>query len=209
MEGSMKSHFSLVTAVFTLSISVAAYCQDPVVSKDGLSVHRIQRGDMPIVAQATGTIKSLQPFLAWLKISTNDHDPCQAGNSAKVELEPSKPPVDGRVLGVSERGGTFCEVEIYGEPPASIAVGREVTSLVDVGTLKNVIFFGRPAQSSAYGVAELFVLDSGSSFAYRTTVRYGLMSGPLIQVVSGLDPGDQVIVTDMSAWKSAKRVKLE
>jgi len=40
-------------------------------------------------------------------------------------------------------------------------------------------------------------------------VRFGMLSGPLIQVVSGLDPGDQVIVTDMSQWEKAERVKLE
>jgi hypothetical protein len=47
------------------------------------------------------------------------------------------------------------------------------------------------------------------AFAYRRTVRYGMLSGPLIQVVSGLDPGDRVIVTDMSQWEKAERVKLE
>lgn len=205
----MKCHFASLMAGLSLFLPLAAYSQIPVVSKDGVSVHRIERGDMPIVAQASGSIKSLQPFEALLKVAAKDHDTCQAGRTAKVELEPSQPPFTGRVLGASGAVDTSCVVEIYGSAPAEAAVVNQVNALVEVGTLKNVTFFGRPAKSSAYSVAQLFVLESGSSFAYRTTVRYRMLSGPLIQVVSGLDPGDQVIVTDMSQWEKAERVKLE
>jgi hypothetical protein len=35
------------------------------------------------------------------------------------------------------------------------------------------------------------------------------MSGPLIQVLHGLKPGDKVIVTDMSKWADIARVRIE
>ncbi|MBV9224239.1 MAG: hypothetical protein JOY85_09435 [Acidobacteriaceae bacterium] len=85
----------------------------------------------------------------------------------------------------------------------------KVGALIEAAELKNVVFFGRPADSSANSVATLFVIEPDSSFARRVTVRYGKISGPLIQVVEGLAPGDRVIVTDMSKWASYPRVRIQ
>ena len=74
--------------------------------------------------------------------------------------------------------------------------------------LKDVIFFGRPATSRPNSTDILFVLE-GASRARRVPVRYGAMSGPLIQVLEGLAPGDKVIVTDMSKWADLPSVRLE
>jgi hypothetical protein len=88
------------------------------------------------------------------------------------------------------------------------AVSTRVDALVQTGELTNVVFFGRPAASSANREAIVFVLEPGSAFARRATVRYGAISGPLIQIVEGLAPGDRVIVTDMSKWAKYPRVRI-
>ena len=74
--------------------------------------------------------------------------------------------------------------------------------------MKDIVFFGRPAISKPNSTATLFVLE-GNSHARRVTVRYGVISGPLIQVLDGLVPGERVIVTDMSKWADVARVRLE
>ena len=50
---------------------------------------------------------------------------------------------------------------------------------------------------------------AAGAYARRVTIRYGRMSGPLIQVLEGLSPGDRVIVTDMSQWSNVERVRIE
>jgi HlyD family secretion protein len=48
----------------------------------------------------------------------------------------------------------------------------------------------------------------GSSEAIRTAVKLGKSSVNTIEIVSGLNPGDQVILSDTSAWDSHERIRL-
>lgn len=45
--------------------------------------------------------------------------------------------------------------------------------------------------------------------ATQITVQYGRASVNTIEVVSGLQPGDQVILSEMSAYASKERVRLQ
>jgi hypothetical protein len=125
---------------------------------------------------------------------------------ARLVVATNSKPLAGRVLNRTESGE--CEVELLEKLPEATAVGIEVKGLIVSGELPDVVFFGRPADSKANSTSTIFVLD-GSSSAHRVTVRYGVMSGPLIQVLEGLTPGDRVIVTDMSKWAGLPRVRLE
>jgi len=136
---------------------------------------------------------------------------CEPGRSARVQIDPSPRAIAGKVVKGSKEGteaGT-CEVELSDAVPAGTTIGQKIGALIEVGELTDVVFFGRPAGSSANSEATIFVLEPGSSFARRATVRYGKMSGPLIQVVEGLAPGDRVIVTDMSKWAAYPRVRIQ
>jgi len=81
--------------------------------------------------------------------------------------------------------------------------------LIEVGELKDVVYFERPATARANAEMPLFVLEPNGEFAKRTTVLFGRQSGALIQIVSGLSPGDLVIVTDTSKWNSQERLRIK
>jgi HlyD family secretion protein len=102
-----------------------------------------------------------------------------------------------------------CEIELSEPLPADTAVGKNVGALIGVGEMPDVVFFGRPADSSPNTNANIFVLEPEGTFARRVAVRYGKISGPLIQVVQGLAPGDRVIVTGMSKWAEFARVRIQ
>jgi hypothetical protein len=101
-----------------------------------------------------------------------------------------------------------CEVEFLDKLPEAAVPGIKAAGLIVSSELKDVVFFGRPGGSKANSTAEIFVLE-GTSNARRVRVQYGAMSGPLIQVLDGLAPGDKVIVTDMSKWAHLARIRLE
>jgi HlyD family secretion protein len=44
--------------------------------------------------------------------------------------------------------------------------------------------------------------------AVRTPVKFGRSSVNTIEVLDGLQPGDQVVLSDMSAWDAHDRVRL-
>jgi HlyD family secretion protein len=58
------------------------------------------------------------------------------------------------------------------------------------------------------GDYELFVLDSENEIVKRK-VKLGDSNFEYVEVVSGLQPGDQVVVSDMSSFKNKNKLKVE
>jgi HlyD family secretion protein len=54
----------------------------------------------------------------------------------------------------------------------------------------------------------MFKLMRGSNEAVRTPVKLGRSSVNTVEIISGLNPGDQVILSDTSAWDSNERIRL-
>jgi HlyD family secretion protein len=73
--------------------------------------------------------------------------------------------------------------------------------------LNNVLFVGRPSFGQADSTVQMFkVLANGE--AIRVPVRIGRVSVNSIEVVEGLQEGDEVILSDMSAYDAYDRVRL-
>ena len=54
----------------------------------------------------------------------------------------------------------------------------------------------------------LFRLEPGGAGAVRVQVKLGRSSVNTIEIVEGLNEGEQVILSDMSAWDAFDRVRL-
>jgi HlyD family secretion protein len=66
---------------------------------------------------------------------------------------------------------------------------------------------GRPAFGQEHSTVGLFKLDPEGQAA-RIQVKLGRSSVNTIEIVDGLKPGDQVILSDMSAWDAFDRIRL-
>jgi hypothetical protein len=180
------------------------------VKRETVSIHTVERGSMSIFASASGSLTSPQPRRAVLTFENNEGR-CESGHTARLVVAENPRAFAGKVVrrpdGISDV--EKCEVEFADALPEGAVVGSKVGALIEIDEMKNVVFFGRPAGSLPNSTATIFVLEEKTSSARRVTVRYGVRSGPLIQVLDGLAPGDKVIVTDMSKWAGAARVRLE
>ncbi len=207
----MTRAIRVILVCFACFLPMAAQEPDPVVSKDSVSVHTVERGDMPIFEQASGTVSSVKPPKAAVVFAEYQAGRCEGGHSAKIHLDSFPKPLPGKVVQSLHDNGKpgSCEVEFTDAIPESTTVGEKVDALIEVRKLPNVISSARPAPAAPNSKAQVFVLEPGSSVARRATVRYGKISGPLIQIIDGLTPSDRVIVTDMSKWTKYKQVRLQ
>jgi multidrug efflux pump subunit AcrA (membrane-fusion protein) len=184
---------------------------EPEIAKDDISVHEVQRGTMPLRLMGEGMIVSLTPPVALVTVSASVAAPPKIGAKASVQIEPPAV-LTGKVIDikpVAESGFTNVKIEL-GEPlPKEVTLGKSLGSLIEAGELKDVVFFAKPANARPNTEMPLFVIEPNGQFARRTRVRFGVQSGPLIQVLSGLSPGDRVIVTDTSKFESYERLKLK
>ena len=84
-----------------------------------------------------------------------------------------------------------------------------VDGTIDLERLADVLYVGRPAFGNENSTISLFRLEPDGSNALRTPVKVGRASVNAIQVLSGLKEGDTVILSDMSRWDSANRIRLD
>lgn len=87
--------------------------------------------------------------------------------------------------------------------------GAEITVMIDAGSAPGVLFVGRSAFGRSNSEEALFRVESPSSIAHRVRVRYGRVVGNFAEIVDGLNEGDQVILSDMTGYEHARRIRFD
>ncbi len=129
----------------------------------------------------------------------------------KAEIDTRNGVVKGHVIRVDpavEQGTVTVDVAIDGELPKGARPDLSVDGTIELERLNDVIYVGRPAFGQENNTVGVFKLVSGSSEAVRSPVKLGKSSVNTIEIVNGLQPGDQVILSDTSAWDSHERIRL-
>lgn len=83
-----------------------------------------------------------------------------------------------------------------------------VDGTIEIKRLSDVLFVGKPAYGQSNSQVGIFKVVEDGQYAVRVTVQLGLGSVNLIEVIQGLEEGDEVILSDMSRWDSVDRVRL-
>jgi HlyD family secretion protein len=119
--------------------------------------------------------------------------------------------VSGRVVRIDPavQGGTVrVDVALYGALPRGARPDLSVDGIVEIERLDDVLYVGRPAYGQPESAVRLFRLEPGGASARSVTVRLGRSSVNTIEIIDGLAEGDVVILSDMSTWDAAERVRL-
>ena len=107
-----------------------------------------------------------------------------------------------------EQGTVTVDVAFDEELPKGARPDLSVDGTIELERLDNVVFVGRPAFGQENSTVGMFKLVPGSNDAVRAPVKLGKSSVNTIEILSGLNPGDQVILSDTSAWDSHERIRL-
>jgi len=119
--------------------------------------------------------------------------------------------VAGRVIRVDpavQNGTVTVDIALTGELPPGARPDLTVDGTIELERLPDAVFVGRPAMGQPMSTIGLFRLVKGTNEAVRVRVGLGQASVSTIVVKEGLDVGDEVILSDTSAWDSADRIRL-
>jgi len=120
--------------------------------------------------------------------------------------------VQGRVIRIDpsvQNGTVTVDASLEGELPKGVRPDLSVEGIIELDRVNDGVFVGRPVQAQAHGSLSLFKLSPNGLEATRVKVQLGRGSVSTIEVLEGLKPGDQVILSDTSAWDAADRVRLK
>lgn len=119
--------------------------------------------------------------------------------------------VEGRVARIDpavQNGTVLVDVTIVNELPRGARPDLSVDGTIELERLDNVVYVGRPAFGQERSTVGIFKLSADGSEASRTQVQLGRSSVNTIEIVNGLQPGDRVILSDMSPWDANERIRL-
>jgi HlyD family secretion protein len=108
-----------------------------------------------------------------------------------------------------QNGTVTVDVRLEGEMPRGARPDLSVDGTIQVERLDNVLHVGRPAYGQANSTVGLFKLAADGREATRVNVRLGRTSVNTVEVLGGLQPGEKVIISDMSRWDGVDRVRVE
>ena len=146
---------------------------------------------------------------AEIKIPETQAKDVQAGQPASIDTRNGIVP--GRVTRVDpsvQNGTVTVDVALDGSLPNGARPDLSVDGTIELERLNEVTFVGRPAFGQEESSMNLFRLQPGG-FATRAQVKLGRSSVNSVEVISGLAAGDQVILSDMSAWDAFDRIRLQ
>jgi multidrug efflux pump subunit AcrA (membrane-fusion protein) len=171
-----------------------------------VSVEPGQRLPAGAVAARVGSERDLEAVVAVPESQVRD---VSLGASAAVSGPGGL--MHGRVTHVdpaSQNGSVPVEIALDGPLPDGARPDVAVDAAIFVERLGRVLTIARPANAADESAADVFKLSADGHSAVRTRVRLG--RGPLdrVAVLAGLAPGDQIIVSDMSAYDGRSGVRI-
>lgn len=164
------------------------------------------------VAQGTPLAKVSQPteLKASLQIAETQAKDVQIGQKASIDTHNGIIP--GRVMRIDPsviNGTRMVDVKLDGPLPPGAVPDLSVEGTVEIERLADVLYVGRPVHGDADSTVGLFKIINGGSEAVRVPVGIGSESVNTVEIRKGLNVGDSVILSDMSAWDNYDRVELK
>jgi HlyD family secretion protein len=169
----------------------------------------VERGQQ--VAPGTNLARVANPsnLKAELRIAETQTKDIRIGQSAEVDTRNGV--VKGHVsrMDPASNGGTVGVDIVMDEPmPPGARPDLSVDGTVLLERLTNVVFVGRPAFGQENSTVTIFKVQPNGE-ALATKVKLGRASVNVIEILEGLQPGDQVILSDMSQYDAFDRVQLK
>jgi HlyD family secretion protein len=186
---------------------------------DGLSVRPGIRGVLQQVPVAVG--QQVTPGLNLARVAQPEHLKAElriAETQAKdveidqrASIDTRNGLVEGRVMRIDpavQDGTVTVDVELTGELPRGARPDLSVDGTIEIERLEDVLYVGRPAYGQAGTTVSLFRLLEDGVTAERVDVTLGKSSVNTIEIVAGLGEGDEVILSDTSAWDDYRKIRL-
>jgi multidrug resistance efflux pump len=169
----------------------------------------LEEGQWALAGQTLARVVQPGRLKAELRIPQTQAQDIALGQTAYIDTRNDT--IVGRVARIDpavQNGTVTIDVSLPEQLPPSARPDLSVDGTVEIDRLVDVVFMGRPAYGQANSRVGIFKLVEDGSHALRTNVQLGASSVNEMEVRDGLQPGDIVILSDMSQWDGFDRVRL-
>jgi len=176
-----------------------------------LQVIPVERGQQVSPGANLARVADPSTLKAVVRISETQTKDLAPGQRAEIDTR-NGAPLKGHVVRIdpSSTGGTVGVDVTLDEPlHAGDRPDLSVDGTIELESLKDVVYMSRPAFGQENSSTTMFKLTPDGTEAVRTPVKLGKAAVTTIQVLDGLKPGDQVVLSDMTLYDSYDRVRIK
>jgi HlyD family secretion protein len=169
----------------------------------------VEEGQKVLAGTALAKIAQPRKLKAELKIAETQAKDVTFGQLASIDTRNGI--VKGKVSRIDPavlNGTVTVDVKLEGPLPDGARPDLSVDGTIELEHLDDVVYMGRPVFGQAEATVSLFKIEPDGKYADRVQVQLGRASVNTIEVRKGLNVGDRVILSDMSAYDSDERIRL-
>jgi hypothetical protein len=199
----------LLLGIAGVAVTGAQGQSQPVVNLDTLWTDTVKQGDMKLEVRGLGQLTS--GHTAALQVAETHVQDVRQGEPAAIGFRNRKEIVRGKVAVVhpeAANGKMTVDLVLDDALPPGIDLQEPVDGIIKVGGLTNVVYVGRPVFGRPNSQVMLFKLEPDGHSAKKVPVQLGAASVNLIEIKAGLQPGDKVIISDMSKYDAVAAIVL-
>lgn len=207
--GAQQARLAQLEATYQLRQTQARALQVRAGMQGILQVIAVEEGQQLLAGTNLARVARPDVLRAELRVPETQAKDVAIGQTVRVDTR------NGIVPGVVVRidpavvaGTVQVDVDLNGALPPGARPELSVDGTIEIEKLTDVLFVGRPAFAQSDSRTTLFKLDATGERAARTQVALGRASVSLIEVTSGLNPGDRVVLSDTSAYDAHDRLRL-
>ncbi|MGH9475982.1 MAG: HlyD family secretion protein [Terriglobales bacterium] len=166
----------------------------------GSSTGELQVGQYVTAGTTVARVVQPQKLKAQIKVPETEVRDVEIGQSASVDTHNGIVP--GHVIRIdpnSVNGTVTVDVALDGPLPPGARPDLSVDGVVNIQTLNDVLYVGRPAFGVPNSTVSMFRISPDGRTGTRVQVQLGVASVSTIQVLRGLNVGDWVVLSDTSA----------
>ena len=173
-----------------------------------LALVNVEKGQQ--VAPGTNLVRVVDPTKLKANVRISETTMRDLALNLPASIDTRNGIVKGHVIRIDPAavGGTVgVDVELDEALPVGARQDMSVDGTVELEQLTNVLYVQHPAFGQENSTVTLFKLALNEQDANRVTVKFGKASVNYIEVTSGLQAGDKVILSDMSAYDQFERIR--
>jgi HlyD family secretion protein len=172
--------------------------------------------EMPVqvgqrVTAGTPLAKVARPELlkAEVKIQETQAKDAKLGMPAQIDTRNGVVPGHiARIAPSSQEGTVIMDVTFDAPLPPGARPNLSVDGTIQIERLNDVLYVNRPTFGQPNSKVDMFKVVEGGKAAVRVPVQLGVTSVSTVQILSGLNVGDEVILSDTQQFDGYDRIRL-
>ncbi|TVQ41355.1 MAG: efflux RND transporter periplasmic adaptor subunit [Wenzhouxiangella sp.] len=170
----------------------------------------VQEGERLGAGQLVARIVDPEHLIARLRVPEREASDVLIGLPVRLEL--GRETIAGEVSRVdpSARDRHIdVDVALTSDRLPGLRPDQSISGRIELERLDDVLYLPRPAQARSEGQQLIvFVVDNGERHARRREVEIGRLSARHAEIIAGLNPGERVVLADLSEFEDHERVRL-